>query len=81
MKAWLKLIPADERKTYERAGFLSNIEIGLKPCLIVVDVTYGFTGSEGLTLEEALPSSTRPADQRDGRRCRGSCALSNCSGN
>ena len=54
MKAWLKLIPADERKTYERAGFVSNVEIGPKPCLIVVDVTYGFTGSEGLTLEEAV---------------------------
>jgi maleamate amidohydrolase len=54
MKAWLKLIPADERKTYESAGFVSNLEIGQKPCLIVVDVTYGFTGSEGLTLEQAV---------------------------
>jgi maleamate amidohydrolase len=54
MKEWLRLIPAEERKTYQSAGFVSNLELGQKPCLIVVDVTYGFTGSEGLTLEEAV---------------------------
>ena len=54
MKEWLKIIPEEERKTYQSAGFVSNLEIGQKPCLIVVDVTYGFTGSEGLTLEQAV---------------------------
>ena len=54
MKEWLKVIPAHERSIYESAGFVSNTDFGKRPCLIVVDVTYGFTGSEGLTLEEAV---------------------------
>src|SRR5215217_7252683 len=54
MKEWLKVIPAHERSIYESAGFVSNKDLGKRPCLIVVDVTYGFTGSEGLTLEEAV---------------------------
>ena len=54
MKNWMKTIPAEELKTYRSAGFVSNMELGQKPCLIVVDVTYGFTGSEELTLDEAV---------------------------
>ena len=54
MKEWMRIIPEDERKTYQSAGFVPSLEIGQKPCLIVVDVTYGFTGSEGLTLAEAM---------------------------
>ena len=54
MKEWLRVVPEEERKTYQSAGFVSNLEIGERPCLIVVDVTYGFTGSEGLTLEAAV---------------------------
>jgi len=54
MKEWMKVIPAEELKTYQRAGFVPDTEVGQKPCLIVVDVTYGFTGSEGLSLEEAV---------------------------
>jgi maleamate amidohydrolase len=54
MKEWWKVIPAQERSTYEKAGFVPNVDIGKQPCLIVVDVTYGFTGSEGLTLEGAV---------------------------
>jgi maleamate amidohydrolase len=54
MKDWLKIIPPEELKTYQSAGFVPNPDIGQKPCLIVVDVTYGFTGSEGLTLAEAV---------------------------
>jgi maleamate amidohydrolase len=54
MKDWLKMIPAEELKTYRSAGFVPDPDIGQKPCLIVVDVTYGFTGSEGLSLDEAV---------------------------
>jgi nicotinamidase-related amidase len=54
MKDWMKVIPAEELNTYKSAGFVPTLELGQKPCLIVVDVTYGFTGSEGLTLEEAI---------------------------
>jgi maleamate amidohydrolase len=48
MKAWMERIPE-----HERAGLQAGqLELGRKTALIVVDVTYGFTGSEGLTLEE-----------------------------
>lgn len=54
MKDWMKIIPAEERKAYEQGGFMGSAEIGERTALIVVDVTYGFCGSEGKTLEEAI---------------------------
>lgn len=54
MKPWMKLIPAAEIDAYRRAGFLRGERLGNRPLLLVVDVTYGFTGSEGLTLEQAI---------------------------
>ena len=54
MKAWMKLIPEAERALYQKVGYARAARLGPRPALIVVDVTYGFTGSEGLTLEEAI---------------------------
>lgn len=54
MKEWMKLIPEADLRTYQRGGFLAEGKLGKHPALIVVDCTYGFTGSEGLTLEEAI---------------------------
>ena len=54
MKDWMKVIPAEELATYSKAGFSGALEPGVRSALIVVDVTYGFTGSPGLTLEEAI---------------------------
>jgi nicotinamidase-related amidase len=54
MKEWMKLIPKSELALYERVGFALEPELGARPVLIVVDLTYGFTGSEGLTLAEAI---------------------------
>lgn len=49
MKAWMKSAPAEEL-----AGLRSRqLDLGEKSALIVVDVTYGFTGSEGLSLADA----------------------------
>jgi maleamate amidohydrolase len=64
MKDWMKLIPEAELKTYQSAGFLSDLEIGSRPALIVVDVTDGFCGTQGLTLEDAIkqyPTACGPA--------------------
>jgi maleamate amidohydrolase len=64
IKEWMKLIPEAERNTYRRAGFFSNLELGQQTALIVVDLTYGFTGSENLTLEQAIqefPTACGPA--------------------
>ncbi len=64
MKEWMKLIPEAERRTYSRAGFHSDLKLGANPALIVVDVTYGFCGTEGLSLEAAIaeyPTACGPA--------------------
>lgn len=63
-KNWMKLIPEADRATYRRGGFLSDMRLGDSAGLLVVDVTYGFTGSEGLTLEQAIdefPTACGPA--------------------
>lgn len=54
MQEWLRLIPEGERKTYESSGLGAREEIGARPALIVIDVTYGFTGEKGRSLEEAI---------------------------
>lgn len=54
MKDWQKLIPAEELAAYQRSGFHGDLTMGERAALVVVDVTYGFTGSRGLTLAEAV---------------------------
>ncbi|HEX3970615.1 MAG TPA: isochorismatase family protein [Stellaceae bacterium] len=54
MKKWMELIPESERRIMSKAGFLDDMTIGARTALIVVDVTMGFCGSEGLTLDEAI---------------------------
>ena len=54
MKEWMKLIPAAELAVYKSGGFLRDVAFGERPALIVVDVTLGFTGLPGLTLEAAM---------------------------
>jgi maleamate amidohydrolase len=54
MKDWMKIVPEAERKAYESGGFGKPGEIGERTALIVIDVTYGFTGSRGLTIEQAI---------------------------
>jgi len=50
----MKLIPESERRLYEKAGFMGDLTPGRRSALIVVDVTMGFCGAEGLTLDEAV---------------------------
>lgn len=54
MKDWMKIIPAEELKTYQQGGFMGAAELGERAALVVIDVTMGFCGSEGKTLEEAI---------------------------
>jgi len=54
MKDWMKLIPAADLATYRSGGFLRELKLGERAALIVVDVTMGFCGSRGLTLEQAI---------------------------
>lgn len=60
----MNAIPEEEFAAYRTAGFGAAADLGERPVLLVVDVTYGFTGSEGLTLEEAVaeyPTACGPA--------------------
>lgn len=54
MKDWLAIVPEAERAIYEKAGFGSESELCRRPALLVVDVTYGFTGLEGQSVEEGV---------------------------
>lgn len=54
MRDWQQLIPADELAAYQRSGFTGTLAMGQRPALIVVDITLGFTGSRGLTLDQAV---------------------------
>jgi maleamate amidohydrolase len=54
MREWMKLIPATDLKFYKKAGFLGEMRPGRRTALIVVDVTMGFCGSEGLSLDQAI---------------------------
>jgi maleamate amidohydrolase len=53
-RPWMGLIPEADRRTYRSGGFLGNLQAGVRPALIVVDCTWSFCGSQGLTLEEAM---------------------------
>ena len=54
MRDWMKLIPEEELRFYKKAGFLGELKPGRRAALIVVDVTMGFCGSKGATLDEAV---------------------------
>lgn len=54
MKDWLAIVPEEERATYKAAGFGGEMKIGENTALLVIDVTYGFTGLPGQSLEESV---------------------------
>jgi nicotinamidase-related amidase len=54
MPVWSDVVPESDRETYRAAGFGASQQPGTRPALLVVDVTYGFTGTEGQSLREAV---------------------------
>jgi maleamate amidohydrolase len=54
MRDWMKMIPASEMQSYRKAGFMGELALGERAALIVVDVTMGFCGSRGLSLDQAI---------------------------
>jgi maleamate amidohydrolase len=51
---WEKYFDPQDLKNYETSGFGKNYGIGKNPALIIVDVTYGFTGEEAEPIEESI---------------------------
>jgi nicotinamidase-related amidase len=54
LKEWMKLVPEADLATYRAGGFLRDTVPGERAALIVVDVTMGFCGSPGQSLEQAI---------------------------
>ncbi|MCY9666764.1 isochorismatase family protein [Paenibacillus alginolyticus] len=53
LKSWVKRLPETERGTYERLGYHTYQAMGSRPALLIIDCTYGFTGSSPMTLDQA----------------------------
>ncbi|MED4603761.1 isochorismatase family protein [Paenibacillus validus] len=53
MKSWVERLPEAERGTYEQLGYHTRQTMGSRPALLIIDCTYGFTGSRPLPLEQA----------------------------
>ncbi|MEH7253797.1 isochorismatase family protein [Neobacillus niacini] len=51
---WEKYLDERDLKNYSTSGFGKNYGIGKNPALIIVDVTYGFTGEEAEPIEESI---------------------------
>jgi maleamate amidohydrolase len=53
-RPWMALIPEADRRTYRSGGFLGGLPTGTRPALVVIDCTWSFCGSGGLSLAEAM---------------------------
>jgi maleamate amidohydrolase len=51
---WEKYLDKRDLKNYSTSGFGKSYGIGENPALIIVDVTYGFTGEKGEPIEESI---------------------------
>jgi nicotinamidase-related amidase len=61
---WRDLIPPADLEVYEAAGYGGRMELGTRPAVLVIDVTYGFVGKPGLSLRDAIrehPNACGPA--------------------
>jgi maleamate amidohydrolase len=53
-KDWVHVLPLEDREVYEKSGFNQSLSMGSNPALLVIDSTYGFTGSKPQCIEEAI---------------------------
>jgi maleamate amidohydrolase len=51
---WEKYLDERDLKNYSTSGFGKSYGLGENPALIIVDVTYGFTGEEAEPIEESI---------------------------
>lgn len=62
-RIWDPYITGQDRDNYQMAGFGQTLTLGRTPALLIVDVTYGFTGEEHQSRWESLemfPTSCGP---------------------
>ena len=54
MKPWTDIIPADELRAYELAGFGGPSGVGKRPALLIIDVQYRTAGTSPMPFEHAV---------------------------
>lgn len=54
LREWERIIPLEDRKIYEKAGFGKKQSFGIKPAILVIDVVESFTGSKPKSVLEAI---------------------------
>lgn len=50
---WKSVFPEEDRKIYEKGGFMASQQPGKKPALLIIDMVESFTGSRRMSIEEA----------------------------
>lgn len=51
---WEQYLEKEDLQNYLKSGFGKKYGIGQKPALLIVDVTYGFTGEDAEPIEESI---------------------------
>jgi nicotinamidase-related amidase len=68
MRPWELIVPAEDRAIYARGGYGSKTGsragLGQRPCLLIVDVTFAFTGTRPLPAAEAVREFTTSCGER-----------------
>lgn len=54
MKEWQEFFPEEERRIYEKAGYIGRQPFGRNPALLIIDVILGFTGTKPMEIMEAI---------------------------
>lgn len=54
MREWQIYLPEEDRKIYEKGGFLGLQSFGKKPALMIIDVVLSFTGTKPMEVLEAI---------------------------
>jgi maleamate amidohydrolase len=64
LRWWQERIPSEDRAIYEAAGYGRRGIRGTSPAILVIDVTYGFIGSEPLPILESIARYPNSCGQR-----------------
>jgi maleamate amidohydrolase len=64
MRPWQEIVPEEDRAHYARGGYGGKLEFGSRPCLLLIDVTYSFTGTRPLPMAEAVREFTTSCGER-----------------
>ena len=53
-RIWEQYLPERDRRIFEIAGYRNRIGLGARPAILIIDVSYAFTGDRREPLEEAI---------------------------